>query len=147
MPKLKYKFLDEVATADIAFEAYGKDCNELFENAALALESVMVRLDSIRPLKTRNLKVKGESVNELLFSFLEELVFQKDAESMIFSEVRCKVEKVKSKKYKLNVKLKGEEIDYKQHKLGVDVKAVTKHLFKIIKVKSGQYKCRVVLDV
>ena len=32
----KYKFLEDVAIADIAFEAYGKSLNELFENAALA---------------------------------------------------------------------------------------------------------------
>ena len=33
----KYKFLEDIAIADIAYEAYGKDLNELFENAALAI--------------------------------------------------------------------------------------------------------------
>ena len=33
----KYKILEDVAIADIAFEIYGKNLNELFENAALAI--------------------------------------------------------------------------------------------------------------
>ena len=33
----KFKFLENVAIADIAFEAYGKTLNELFENSSLVL--------------------------------------------------------------------------------------------------------------
>ena len=37
----KFEYID-ITTADVAFVAYGKDLNELFENAALAMFEVMV---------------------------------------------------------------------------------------------------------
>ena len=45
--KTKYKFLEDIAIADIAFEAYGKDLNELFENAALAIFELSADLDTV----------------------------------------------------------------------------------------------------
>ena len=46
----KFRFLPDIATADIAFEAYGKDYGELFESVGLALETTMVSLDSLKCL-------------------------------------------------------------------------------------------------
>ena len=43
----KFRFLENIATADAAFEAYGKDLNELFESAALALFETMAETKSI----------------------------------------------------------------------------------------------------
>ena len=41
----KYEFLEH--TADATLKAYGRDLNELFENAAEAFESTMVFLDEV----------------------------------------------------------------------------------------------------
>ncbi len=42
----KFKFID-ITTADVAFVAYGKDLNELFTNAALALSETMIDASQI----------------------------------------------------------------------------------------------------
>jgi len=142
----KFRFLPDIATADIAFEAYGKDYGELFESVGLALETTMVSLDSLKSLKTQSIKLSNKSLENLLLSFLEELVFLKDAEQMLFNQIKCEVKK-SGKLYVVNCKLSGEKIDPKKHKLGVDVKAVTKHLFSLKKLSSASFVCRVVLDV
>ncbi len=51
----KYEFLEH--TADVTFKAYGRDLNELFENAAEALESTMVLLDEVELNKTCTIKI------------------------------------------------------------------------------------------
>ena len=48
--------------------------------------------------------------------------------------------------YHLSSSLWGEQIDPVRHHLRADVKAVTKHLFKIEK-EDNQYKATVVLDI
>ena len=45
--KKKYRFLEDVALyADICYEAYGKDLNEVFENSALAIFELSAELKS-----------------------------------------------------------------------------------------------------
>jgi len=141
-----YKFLPDIATADLAYEAFGKNPSELFENAGIALESVMVDLTTITAQSIKEINIKRNSLGNLLTSFLEELVFLKDTEQILFSTILCDVNK-QGKSWTLNCKLGGEKIDRQKHKLGVDVKAVTKHLFKIEKLPSKILHCQVVLDV
>jgi len=51
------------------------------------------------------------------------------------------------RKWKLVSGAEGEEINSNKHKLGSDVKAVTKHLFGIEKRPEGLFCCQVVLDI
>ena len=143
---MKYRFLPDIATADLAFEAYGADFNELFENAGLALESAQVEPKSIEPKKKYTISKASDSVENLLLSFLEELVFLKDAERLVFNKLNCSVGN-EGDKWNLDVDAKGDEIDPKKHKLGVDVKAVTKHMFEVKKLSDKSLRCQVILDV
>jgi len=143
----KYKFLPDIATADIAYEAFGKNYNELFENAGLALESVMVNLETVKSSRVKKIKLQADSLENLLFTFLQELVFLKDAEQLLFNRIKCDVREVNSGQWTANSELSGEEINPQKHKLGVDVKAVTKHLFKVEKFPKRAFHCQVILDV
>lgn len=140
-----FRFLPDIATADLAFEAFGKDPAELFQNAGLALEEAMVEVESVAPRESIEMTKEEESLSELLFSFLEELVFLKDSEQLLFNKLKCDVFE-NNRKWKLLASLKGEKIDPKKHKLGVDVKAVTKHLFNVGENKEG-YWAQVILDI
>ena len=143
-PSMKYKFIPELATADVAFEAYGKTVEELFVNAALAVSETMVKLDTVNPKIEKKLTFENEKLEQLLFDFLEEIVFIKDADYMLFSEFEVKIEK--NNKYKLTVTLRGEEINPEKHVLGNDVKAITMHQFKVEQTKDG-WKATVIVDV
>ncbi len=140
----KYKFLENVAIADIAFESYGKDLNELFENSALAVFESSAEIKTIKPKVKREIKLSNDRIDNLLYDFLSEIIFLKDKDSLIFS--KSKVDIKENKEYKLTAFLEGEKINQKKHILLNDVKAVTMHLFKIEKVKD-YWKATIVLDI
>jgi len=142
----KFRFLPDIATADLAFEAFGKTYNELFENAGYAIESAMVELDTLKTREVKEINLKNDNLVNLLSSFLEELVFLKDSEQLLFNSAVCNVQK-NGRLWVLTGKLGGEKINRNEHKLEVDVKAVTKHLFKIEKLPNKTFRCQVILDV
>ena len=96
-------------------------------------------------IRADGVSLSNTEIEKLLFDFLNELVYFKDAELLLFSKVRCSVKKV-GNKYTLAAALKGEKIDTKRHKLKNDVKAVTWHMFEIKKQKDG-YRALVIVDV
>ena len=77
---MPYKYLEEIGTADIAFEAAGRDLPELFTAAADATMNVMIEnIDAIEPRETRRIELKNDAIDMLLFDFLQELIYFKDA--------------------------------------------------------------------
>tara|TARA_Y100000310_G_scaffold241784_1_gene245850 strand:- start:13947 stop:14366 length:420 start_codon:yes stop_codon:yes gene_type:complete len=137
----KYKVLEDVAIADIAFEIYGKDLNELFENAALAIFEETTNLNKVEEKEKKTINITTNKTEDQLFDFLSEILFLKDKDSFLF-----KTAKVDIKKNNLSAELKGEPIDRNKHELRNDIKAITLHMFKIEKTKDG-YKATVVVDV
>ena len=81
---MPYEFLEDVATADIAFRAWGEALEETFVAAATAVMQVMVEnCDAIRPCQERRITVEDEALDLLLFNFLQEFVYYKDAEQLM----------------------------------------------------------------
>jgi len=79
-----YKYLEDVGTADIAFEATGRDLPELFTAAAEATMNVMIEnLGAIEPRAKRRVELKNDVIDMLLFDFLQELIYFKDAERLL----------------------------------------------------------------
>ena len=142
---MPYEFLEDLAIADVAFEATGKTIEELFESAALAVNNTQVKdLKSVKQKISKEIKVESDSIEMLLFNFLQELIFLKDTELLLFSKFDIKI--TQGKKYKLKSKAYGEKLDMKKHELLVDVKAVSLHNFKVEETKEG-WKADVILDV
>ena len=81
---MKFEYLEDVAIADIAFKAQGKDMNELFENAALATAETMMDTKSIKQKLVKEISLNEEDIEQLLFSFLSEIIYLKDAELHYF---------------------------------------------------------------
>ena len=140
---MPYKFIDH--TADVAFEVKGKTLEELFESAALALEQTMVKdLKTIKHKTKKSIKLKAKNPEELLFNFLQELIFLKDAKLLLFSKFKFKIKE--NKEYELKAEAHGEKLSPKKHELLVDVKAVTYHYYKVEKIKNS-WKAFIILDV
>jgi len=141
---MRYKFLEDVATADTAFEAYGKDLNELFCNCGLALSETMVDLKNVGHTLKWQVENANKTLEKLLFDFLSELVFLKDKDAAVFSGFNINI--TENEGYLLSADVFGEKIDPQKHQLKVDVKGVTMHLLKVEKTNEG-YKAMVVLDI
>ncbi|MEM5853435.1 MAG: archease [Candidatus Aenigmatarchaeota archaeon] len=137
----KLKFVD-ITTSDVAFIAYGKDLNELFANAALAMFEVMVDTKQIEPREERRVEVNGEDLQSLMFNWLNELLIFVDSENLAFSEFDVEVDE---KELKLRAICRGEEINREKHETRTHVKACTFHKMEIKKNKV--WKARVILDI
>ncbi|MEM4714159.1 MAG: archease [Candidatus Nanoarchaeia archaeon] len=142
----KYRFLENLVTADIAFEAFGKNLNELFTNSAMALTTTMADLKTISPKTKKIIKLQNTDLSALLIDFLNEIVYYKDAEALIFSKFKITI-KQENKLWKLIAELVGENINWKKHKLKADVKAATWHLFDIQERKGKGWRAQIVLDI
>jgi SHS2 domain-containing protein len=141
-----YCYLDDVATADIAFVAEGRDLSETFISACEATMRVMVEnIEAIEPRERRLLVIHHEHLDMLLFNLLQELLFYKDAEQLMLRIRQVTVEK-KDDIYELRAQAAGETIDPERHILRVDVKAVTLHQFRLARTDQG-WEAMVILDV
>ena len=143
---MPYRFLEEIGTADIAFEATGRDLPELFKDAADATMNVMINnLDAIEPRETRHIELSNDQIDMLLFDFLQELIFFKDAERLLLRIGKVRIDE-SDRKYFLEAKAAGEPLDATRHQQRADVKAVTLYDFSVEK-KAGGWKARVLLDI
>ena len=143
---MPYRYLDEIATADAAFKAWGDTIETMFSAAADATLNVMVsELDTIAPIEHRTLEVAAEELDMLLFQLLQEIIFYKDAEQLLLRVAGIRIEK-KDGQLLLTAEVSGEALQPKKHDLIVDVKAVTLHRFKVEETSRG-WEALVILDV
>src|SRR5438046_4314745 len=83
-PLMPYHYLEEIGTADIAFEATGRDLLELFMATADATMNVMIdNLDAIEPRETRHIELVNDKLDMLLFDLLQEFIYFKYAERLL----------------------------------------------------------------
>jgi protein archease len=143
---MPYRYLEDVGTADIAFEATGRDLAELFSDAADATTNVMIdNIDAIQLRETRRIQLTNDNIDMLLFDFLQELIFLKDAERLLL-RIRALLIDRKDEIYFLTATAEGEPLDAERHHQRADVKAVTLHNFSVEQTEDG-WKAKVLLDI
>jgi SHS2 domain-containing protein len=143
---MPYRYLEEIGTADIAFEATGCDLPELFRDAADATMNVMIdNIDAIQPRERRQMELSNDKLDMLLFDLLQELIFLKDAERLLLRIRKLHINE-KDETYFLRAIAEGEPLDAERHHQRADVKAVTLHDFSVVREKRG-WKSRVLLDI
>ena len=143
---MHYKYLEDIGTADIAFEACGRDLAELFRVAADATMNVMIdNLNAIEPCETRRIELKNDQIDMLLFDFLQELIYFKDTDRLLLRVRDVQIDE-KESSYFLKVIAAGEKLDSARHHQRADVKAVTLHQFRVEKI-DNEWKASVILDI
>ncbi len=143
---MSYEFLEDVAIADIAFRAWGKDLEGLFRAAGDATINVMIEnLDSIEPKETRTFSLENDALDLLLFNFIGELIYYKDSELLLLRVQQVQFEE-KNGQHQLTAVAQGETLDPNRHEQRVDVKAVTLHRFQLEKT-NDDWTAMVILDI
>lgn len=143
---MPYRYLEDIAIADAAFEAWGATVEEMFAAAADALMNVMV--DDPAAIRTDlELEVRLENfdIEMLLFDFLNELIFLKDARRLLLRVAAIAIFR-KRESFSLRATLRGETVDRLRESLHADVKAVTMHRFCVEETGRG-WRTEVVLDI
>ncbi|RPI25288.1 MAG: archease [Acidobacteria bacterium] len=143
---MPYQFLEDVATADIAFEATGETLEEVFTASAEATLNVMIEdLETVRPAEERAISLTDTSLEMLLFNFLQEIIFYKDAEQLLLRVADCRIEGG-GDEFRATARGLGERLDPSRHAQRVDVKAVTLHQFCLEQLGS-LWRAHVILDI
>ena len=142
---MSFKFLEGIATADVAIEATGKTLEEAFSEAALAMFEVQTDTNKVKAKISKKVEILSEDKKSLLFDWLSKLIYLRDVEKMFFSKFDVDIKK-SNKKLKLVANIFGEKIDSKKHEFKVEVKGVSYTQMEI-EEKSNKARVKVILDV
>lgn len=134
---MRYELLDH--TADVMIKAHGSTLEECFENAAYALTDQMVDASRVKPEIEMTFQVTGEDPESLLYNFLSEFLYLRDAKHLVFSTFKVRIEG-----NSLSCSAKGETYEARRHGPRHDVKAVTYHM---LHVDQTEPSVRVIFDI
>jgi SHS2 domain-containing protein len=143
---MPYRYLEDIAIADAAFEAWGTTIEEMLVSASNATLNIMVGdLASIRLRQYRHFRIDEDQLDMLLFQLLQELIYLKDAEQLLLLTRTIRVEQSEDR-WTAYIEVAGEPIDPLRHDLIVDIKAITLHRFSVQRTSEG-WTATVIVDV
>jgi len=129
-------------SGDAGIRAFGKNLEDLFLNAAAGMYSLIADPGRISPQKSIEAESKGNSLEGLLVSWLNELIFQFDTYGFIGREVR--IHELRDTLIKATVT--GEDFDPEKHGRGLLLKAATYHRLNIER-KEDHWEAVVIFDI
>lgn len=135
-----YVILDH--PADMGIEAYGKNLNEAFEEAAVALTSIILDASSIKPIEIQTIEITASDYEHLLVKWLSEILYLYDGKKFVCAEFD--IENITP--IFLRAKVKGENFDNNKHLTKLDVKAITYHQV-LVHENGGKGLVRVFVDI
>jgi SHS2 domain-containing protein len=142
----QFHFLDDVAKADLAFDAVGDSLHDLFQGATNAVIEVLADPQTIDSVWQQAIECSEEDPAALLFDWLSDLVYWKDAAGVVFSKAELILTQPGDHRWVVTGTLYGEPVNGATQTLRADVKGVTKHLYQLSQ-EGERWTVRVVLDV
>lgn len=138
----KYELLD--ISGDVGLKIWGKTLEELFENAAEGMYSLITNARQIKEKKTIDFVTESSSLESLFVSWLNELIFHFDTYGFIGKAI--KIDSLSLSKYRLNASVSGEDYNPQKHESKLLIKAATYHNLRI--EKTGDiYKAEIIFDI
>ncbi len=129
-------------TADTGIRAYGRSREQLLENAARGLFSIITDLGLVEEREVRRVEVSAPDDEALAVEWLSELLFLHETESMLFAGFKV-TEKGENE---IEGELRGEPYDPGRHLLLAEVKAVTYHMLEVSR-RGDAWEATIVFDV
>jgi SHS2 domain-containing protein len=136
----RFEFVDH--TGDLGVRVFGQTLPELFQQAAEALTLIITDPETIQIKKTRKILLEAKTDEELLITWLNELVYLFDTEGVLF-----KIFEVLSiHDHHLEALAQGEIYMEGRHPIKTAVKAATYHQLKI-EHHQGVWTTQVIFDL
>ncbi len=129
-------------TADVGIRVWAESLEALFEESAYALFSLITNLEKVTPKETLFIALEGKDYEELLVSWLNELLYHHEVKNMLFSYFKV----LELGSSFLRAEIKGEVFSSEKHEILTPVKAVTYHNLEIRKTGKG-YEVEIILDI
>jgi SHS2 domain-containing protein len=127
-------------TADMGLAAYGKSLEEAFTNAAYGMFSIIAELDEVREVETRRVEIKEDGLENLLFEWLNSLLYYFDVDMLLFKRFDI----AEFGEGRLVAECRGEKYDSSRHHLKTGVKSATYHMLEVDRQKK---RVQVIFDV
>jgi SHS2 domain-containing protein len=129
-------------TADIGIEVEAADQAGIFVKSALALADLMFGLDTIGRRDERLVRAQGDSLEELLVAWLNEILYVSAVDKMLFSEFSD----ARLAGNSFSARGWGEKLDPGLHAAEMEIKAATYHGL-AFRSTGGGWTARIILDV
>lgn len=140
-----YELLDEGTFADVAVKCKAKRLEDIFKYNSEAFAAIILDdTDAINGNVKKILQVQADEPDLLLFDFVNELIYQKDVNNVLFLPGNIEIERQDGMLH-LVASMKGERIG-KKCSFIVDVKAATMHKLSVIHDDEG-WSSFMILDV
>jgi SHS2 domain-containing protein len=140
-----FRFLEDVALADIAFEAEGDSIEDLFRAATRALLETMADPQTVGASWQRRIVKMDAALDDLLVEWLSEIVYWKDAAGVVFHEAPLNLAHEHGQ-WRVEAALIGAPVNPTLQTLRNDVKGITRHLYRVGQ-DGPKWKATVVVDV
>lgn len=128
--------------ADIGIRGFGADPAQAFEAAALALTSAICSPEAVFPNHAVELHFEGADLEDLLYEWINGLVYEMATRRMLFSRFRVTVVGAH-----LGAEAWGEPLDAHRHQPAVEVKGATYTDLKFIELHPGLWMAQCIVDV
>jgi SHS2 domain-containing protein len=128
--------------SDIGIRGCGNSLEQAFENAAVALYSVMMNIGKIAQTEKKVIAVSAPDRELLLVEWLNALLALSDIERLVFSKFEVKIIEDTT----LTGIAWGEPLDRVRHEAHVEVKGATYHMLSV-REENGRYWAQCVVDV
>lgn len=129
-------------TADLGVEVEADTPAELFRRAGLALFSLMVGLEGVKPSEERAVSVEAEGWEELLHDWLSLLLRHFLQDGYIAAQIV--IEAIDANH--VQARLAGELLDFERHDFATEIKAVTYHQL-WVRQENDRWRARIIFDV
>jgi SHS2 domain-containing protein len=136
----RFEFVDH--TGDLGVRVFGESLPRLFEQAAHALTFILTDPETIRTSETRKLLLEANTDEELLITWLNELVYLFDTEGLLFRAYDV----LSVHDQRLEALAQGEIYAESRHPIKTAVKAATYHQLKI-EHHEGVWTAQVIFDL
>ncbi len=129
-------------TADIGVRVWGPTAEEVFEQAALAMFSLVCDPLDVGELEAVDVALEAESMDLLLAAWLNELLYVFEARKLVLSQFDL----LELGEHSLRARVSGEPFDMSRHIICGGVKAATLHELSLEQGDDG-WRGFVLLDV
>lgn len=129
-------------SGDVGLRAFGDDIKTAFKNIAIGLYSLITDISKICEEKEIRVNITADSIDNLIISWLNELIYQFDTYGFIGKSILIN----ELDENKINAVIKGEEFNPEKHERKLLVKAATYHKLRIEKI-NNKWEIDVIFDI
>lgn len=128
--------------------AWGDTLKEAFEQSGIAMYGYMTELPTVEIKQVEEIEATGDDLENLLFHFLDELLFLFSCEPNLICNNLDITEFITDGEFKIKCKCYGEEFQLGKHPQGTEVKAITYSAMQIVnEPHNNRFELFVIIDI